>query len=98
KNEPDADLRDFIVISLNTGARRGDVLNMRWQDILWEANSWTIPKPKNATPYTIALLPVVVEVLKHRRAEISDDERFVFPSYGRTGHIVDVKKRWQEFR
>ena len=98
REEPDADLRDFIVISLNTGARRGDVLSMRWQDILWEANSWTIPKPKNATPYTISLLPVVMEVLKRRRAEITEKEIFIFPSYGRTGHIVDVKKRWQEFR
>jgi integrase len=98
KKEPDADLRDFIVISLNTGARRGDVLSMQWQDILWEANSWTIPKPKNSVPYTISLLPVVMEVLKRRRAEITDDEPFIFPSHGRTGHIVDVKKRWQEFR
>lgn len=98
KKEPDADLRDFIVISLNTGARRGDVLSMRWEDVLWEASSWRVPKPKNATPYQISLLPIVMEVLKRRRAEISDDEPFVFPGHGRTGHLVDVKKRWQEFR
>jgi integrase len=98
KNEPDADLRDFIVISLNTGARRGDVLSMRWADILWEANSWRVPKPKNDTPYEVALLPVVMASLKRRRAEIADDKPFVFPSHGRTGHLDDVKKRWQEFR
>ena len=98
KAEPDADLRDFIVLALNTGARRGDVLSMAWTDILWEAHSWRVPQPKNATPYEISLLPVVMEVLKRRRAEIADSEPYVFPGDGRTGHLVDVKKRWQEFR
>lgn len=98
KNEPDADLRDFIVIALNTGARRGDVLSMTWQDISWETHCWRVAKPKNDEPYTVALLPVVMEVLKRRREEITDDEAFVFPSHGRTGHLVDLKKKWGEFR
>jgi integrase len=98
KKEADQDLRDFIVISLNTGARRSDVLGMRWSDVLWEMNSWRVPQPKNATPYEVALLPVVMEVLKRRRAEIEDDETYIFPSHGSTGHLVDVKKKWQEFR
>jgi integrase len=98
KNEPDADLADFVVVALNTGARRSDVLGMRWEDLLWENESWRVPQPKNATPYDVALLPAVMEVLKRRRREISKDEPFVFPSHGRTGHLVDLKKKWGEFR
>jgi integrase len=98
KSEPDVDLKDFITISLATGARRSDVLSMQWADLLWEAHSWRVPQPKNATPYEVSLLPVVMEVLKRRRAEIAEDEPFVFPGCDRTGHLVDVKKRWQEFR
>lgn len=98
KAETDVDTRDFIILALNTGARRGDVLSMRWQDVLWETASWCIPQPKNAKPYEVSLLPVVMEVLKRRRAEIAEDESFVFPSHGSTGHLVDLKKRWQEFR
>jgi integrase len=98
KKEPDQDLRDFIVVSLNTGARRSDVFSMRWSDVLWEMKSWRVPQPKNATPYEVTLLPVVMEVLKRRRAEIEENEAYVFPGYGRTGHLVDLKKRWQEFR
>lgn len=98
KSEADDDLRDFIVIAINTGARRSDVFSMRWTDLLWEMHSWRVPKPKNATPYEISLLPVVMEVLKRRRAEVEEDEEFVFPSHGSTGHLVDLKKRWQDFR
>jgi integrase len=98
KSEPDADLKDFVIIALNTGARRGDILSMAWSDILWEDTSWRVPQPKNSQPYTVSLLPIVMQILRRRRAEIVESERFVFPSHGRTGHVVDMKKKWQEFR
>jgi hypothetical protein len=33
-----------------------------------------VPQPKNNAPYEVSLLPVVMEVLKRRRAEIADNE------------------------
>jgi integrase len=98
KDESYRDLRDFIVLALNTGVRRGDILSMRWSDLTWESQLWHIPKSKNGEGYTVSLLPVVMEVFKRRRAEIADKGLFVFPGTGRSGHVVDVKKRWQEFR
>jgi integrase len=98
KAERNADLRDFITLALATGARKSDVLSLKWADLLWEDHSWRVPQPKNAEPYTVSLLPVVMEVLKRRRREIAYNETFVFPSHGRSGHLVDLKKPWQAFR
>jgi integrase len=98
KDEPDRDLRDFIVISLGTGARRNNVLSMRWEDLTWESQSWHIPLAKNGEGYDVALLDVVMKVLERRRAEIAESTPFVFPADSSTGHRVDVKKRWQVFR
>ena len=79
KGEPDLDLRDFIVISLNSGARKSDILSMRWSDVLWEMSSWRVAAPKNGVAYEISLLPIVMQILKRRRAEIAESKPWVFP-------------------
>ena len=48
--EPNSTIRDYILISLLTGARRSNVLAMRWQDINFERAEWRIPMTKNGTP------------------------------------------------
>jgi site-specific recombinase XerD len=95
KTEPNRDVVDFINLSLWTGARKSDVLSMRWQDISLEDNRWLVPDPKNREPYQIALTPEAVTILKKRLNERCDGNTWVFPSYGRTGHVVDFKKRWK---
>jgi integrase len=95
RNETNLDLRDFINLSLWTGARRGDVLSMRWENLYLNDNRWEIPKPKNRTPYTIALVPEAVQILRERkeRAEKKPNP-WVFPSRGKAGHLLDLKIAW----
>src|SRR5690606_11457999 len=38
--------RDYILISLMTGARKSNVLAMRWEQISWEHKTWRIPETK----------------------------------------------------
>ena len=94
------DLRDYVSLALWTGARRNDVFSMRWADISLADNRWQVPDPKNRTPYTIALTPEAIKVLESRKARAEKDEKsepspWVFPSRGRTGHIVDLKTAWK---
>ncbi len=91
KGEPSKDLVDFVNLSLWTGARRGDVLSLRWQDVSLDDNSWRIPDPKSRVPYTVPLTPEAVAVLKGRR----NDSTWVFPGVGKTGHLVDLKRPWK---
>ncbi len=90
-DEPNEDLRDFVVLSLFTGARRGDVLSMRWSDITFETTSWRIPDPKAKVPYIVPLMPEAVKILNDRQ----NDSIWVFPSRGKTGHLTGVKRSWK---
>ena len=94
RSEPNADLCDFVLIALFTGARRSDVFSMRWENISLADNRWEVPKPKQRKPYLVPLMPEAVELLEKRRARMSDSG-WVFPSRGRTGHLVNLKKPWQ---
>jgi integrase len=92
KLEPSKDLQDFVVVALFTGARRNDILSMRWQDLNFETTSWTIPDPKSRVPYIVPLLPEVVEALKGRKKK----KDWVFPGVGKTGHLTGFKHSWPE--
>lgn len=89
-DEPNTILRDYFLVSLLTGARRGNVLTMRWQDINFERAEWRIPRTKNDDPQTVTLSPEAVEVLHGRKR----DSEFVFPGAGACGHLVEPRKGW----
>jgi integrase len=46
----------------------------------------------------VDLTPAVLKVLERRRTEVPDSAQYVFPSYGTSGHISDLKNSWHEFR
>ena len=94
KTEPSADLRDFVNLAMWTGARRNDILSMRWQDISLPDNRWQVPDPKNREPYTIALVPEAIAILRSRQR--NEPNLWVFPSRGESGHIVDLKGAWKK--
>jgi integrase len=51
--EPNETIRDYVLISLLTGARRSNVCSMKWQDINFERAEWRIEETKNDTPQTV---------------------------------------------
>ena len=96
RKEPNAALRDYVTLALWTGARRGDLLSMRWKDLSLDDNRWEIPDPKNRTPYVVPLTPEAVKILRDRWTR-SNGSEWVFPSkHGRTGHITDFKRGWNK--
>ena len=87
--------KDFILLSLFTGARKSNVLSMRWKDVDFERSVWKIPGElsKNGDPMQIPLGTDVLEILKRRRAETSSV--FVLPGPGRTGHYTTPTHAWE---
>jgi len=98
KKEAHRDLRDFLTLALATGARKSNVLAMRWADIVFERTNWNIPVTKNGKAYDVDLMPAALQVLRRRREETPDDAEFVFPSRGKSGHLTNLKKQWDRFR
>ncbi len=91
--EENETIRDYVLMSLLTGARRSNVLAMRWQDINFDRAEWRIEVTKNGTPQTITLSPEAIEVLQSRKP--SDGAIFVFPGSGKSLHLEEPKKGWK---
>ncbi len=94
----DQSMADFFRVALFTGARRANVQSMAWADVNFGRRTWTIPagQTKNAAPLTIHLSDPTMEALQRRWAERVDGSAYVFPSRGKTGHIVEPKGAWKE--
>lgn len=91
-DEENETIRDYILISLLTGARRSNVLAMQWDEISFERAEWRIPETKNGTPHTLPLTKSAMQILEQRKA--SQDSNFVFSGTGRSGHLIEPKKGW----
>lgn len=85
-------IRDYVLLSLLTGARRENVLSMRWDQVSLQRKEWRIPRTKNGEPQTIPLGDEIMQVLNERKDNESD---FVFPGEGETGHLVEPRKGWE---
>lgn len=87
-----ADFKHFVLLALLTGARRGNVLAARWEDVSLDTMLWRIPETKNGEPVTIPLMPAAAKVLAERAPKPAG---WVFPAESKTGHLTPPKKRWQ---
>lgn len=96
--EPNTTVRDYFLIALLTGARRANVLAMKWSEIDLKEGIWRIPVTKNGDPQNVTLSPEATTLLEQRKAldqESAVKSPFVFPGTGATGHLVEPKKGWK---
>jgi integrase len=91
--ESNETIRDYFLLSLLTGARRANVLAMKWAEIDFERAEWRIPRTKNNDPQTIPLTPEAVAILEQRRPRSTSV--YVFPGSGRSGHLIEPKNGWR---
>jgi len=91
--------RDFVMLTLLTGARKSNVLSMRWENLNLKSGSWTIPaeQSKNSQSQFIVLTEAEMEILKRREQSDFKHDTFVFPSNSKPGHLTDVKHSWASF-
>ena len=92
--EPNTTARDYILASLLTGARRTNVLKMRWEQINLERREWLIPETKNGESQRLPLISAMLTLLNDRKVE-ADGSEWVFPSHGSTGHLTNPDKTWK---
>lgn len=93
--EPCEAIRDYLYISLFTGARRGNVQAMRWQDIDFDAAQWLIPVTKNGKAHIVPLVRQAVEILQQRKRATNSE--WVFPSAkSKSGHLENPCCVWAD--
>lgn len=87
------DMKDYVLLSLFTGARQANVLAMRWEQIDFLGKLWRIPETKNGLPLMVPLEEQELEILNRRKSKSSSP--WVFPTRSATGHMVEPKTGWR---
>lgn len=83
--------RDFLLMLLFTGLRRGEAQQLRWSDIDFTGRTITIPDTKNGDPLTLPLSSFLIEMLENRRMRYGN-YKYVFPGPGQHGYLAEPKK------
>ena len=92
--EPNRTLADFFMICLLTGARKSNVLSMRWQDINFEQETWRIEETKSGSSHVVPLSLEVLNILKPMLKKRTSE--WVFPSAtSKSGHLQEPKNVWK---
>jgi len=86
---------DIFLLLLFTGARRGSIAKMQWQDVDLASALWTIPADiaKNKSATTMPLAAPAIEILLRRQTTWAG-EPWVFPSLTGEGPVVGLPKAW----
>ena len=96
---PDRQVANIIRLLLLTGARRGEVLSMRWRDLDLGTGTWAKPPTStkqdrhHSVPLSGPARALLAEIEKQ-----TGTGTFVFPSDSRTGHVVNITRAWQRLR
>jgi len=93
---PERQIADAIRLLLLTGARKSEVLSMRWADV--EEGIWSKPpsstkqKQHHQVPLSAPALQLLADIKKRQQSH----SEFVFPGNGASGHLVELKSSWRE--
>jgi integrase len=103
----DRQAADIIRLLLLTGARRGEVLAMRWADLELSEGTWSKPpsSTKQREHHQVPLSAPARQLLSEIGERQASNERqaskkqtageYVFPGAGDTGHVVELKRAWK---
>jgi integrase len=98
---PEKQSADVVRVLLLTGARRGEVLGMRWADVDLTAGIWSKPgsttkqKADHVVPLSVPAQQLLAEIRKRQTAKRQQLPEHVFPGAGESGHVVEIKRAWR---
>jgi len=75
------------------GARRMNVLAMKWDDVFVDRAHWVIPMTKKGTSQALPLVPGALAILKRRQVAASGPR--VFPGSRETGNLIEPTSSWR---
>jgi integrase len=81
----------LVLMALTTGARKGELMSLRWCDVESKENTGYLSDTKNGTSRELHFAPVVMAELK-RFQEIGTG--LIFPSEEIPSQSMDFRKAW----
>lgn len=85
----------IVLISLTTGSRQGEILDLQWQHIDFDNKIAHLKETKNGHPRSIFLSSPIIEELKILCQKRDPKKSLVFASKTAFGR-VDIKKAWKQ--
>ncbi len=87
-------LYSVVVIALSTGARRGEILGLKWADVDLNNGRLIFHDTKNGERRGVALKGHALDILKELRGTSEDGSEFLFPNRAGTAPI-DIRTPWE---
>lgn len=87
-------MRDMVIVALNTGLRRANILNLKWSEISFEFNMLEILENKTNEHIKLPMNNVLIDLFKRLAKERTSEYVFVNPKTNRP--YVDIRKTWNK--
>ncbi len=87
-------LYSIVLLTLATGARKGEISGILWENVHIDEGIITIPNTKNGTAHTLALSDISKKVVKGLLKNRDPKSRWVFPNKNMDGPI-DIRKAFE---
>jgi integrase len=94
--EADPAVRAVLLTALLTGARRTEVLSMRWDDVSLTRAEWRIPDTKAGRPHLLPIPQALIATL--RSLPRVDGNPYVFLGQNGVGRLQNMKRAWDRIR
>ena len=89
------DLHLIVVLALSTGARQGELLNLKWADIDWEKGRLTFQDTKNGDRRSVYISGVALDLIKKHGTSRSILSPLVFPSKTSPNKPLNFRTAWE---
>ena len=87
--------RSLVIVSLNTGLRKSEQLNLQWKDIDFRQGLILVKNSKPGDSRSIPMNAAVMQTLKGLPQRIHSP--FVFAGRKSGAHMNDLPKYWEEY-
>jgi integrase len=84
--------QDFLLLLLFQGSRLDETATLKWKDVNLVSGAASFRETKTGITLEVPLYKFIVERLQQRMGYYyNGPDSYVFPSYGKTGHVVDLR-------
>jgi len=88
-------LEAVVLLALSTGARRGEIMNLKWTDIDLKSQRALVHDTKNGDPRQLPLVGRALELLRELKLTNSSRSEYVFPQpNGLPGPYENFDSHW----
>ncbi len=87
-------LYTIVVLALSTGARKMEILSLRWRDVNPSRKTIILHETKNGERRVLPLQGYALELVKALRTDTPEEDDFLFPS-GKKKQPIDIRTAWE---